>query len=529
MSCQEYYLRPNVQMEPLFNQWCVWPLLIPPATACMMIANSHVKVMNSFIKAPQIHVQALKNIALRGGPFLDLTPDRVPEVKALLDRTLTEQAHMIKFAEAIKEFSQMLVIEARGLSIEPLYQSIPAPLRGYVELAYDVNHFPTARLIEPLLYKSRYYDTSLQSINLSLITSDDRPFILATPRLEGDQTVPVKIPFHHEGVDELFKMRQTPRKFGYIKEMLGLEDRYDEKFRSFLTARPPRKPPRYEGDSVRVLYLNHACLLIQTRGVSILTDPVISYDYDSEIPRYTFGDLPEVINFVLITHGHGDHLMLETLLQIRHKVETIVVPRNNGGTLEDPSLKLILQNIGFKSVIEIDDMESLSVRGGSITGIPFLGEHADLNIKSKTALLVRLGGKSILCAADSRNVSFDLYEKVHEITGDVDVLYLGMECEGAPLSWMYGPLLGKPATREMDQTRRLSGSDCEKGMHIVESFNCKQVYIYAMGMEPWLGYLTSLHYTKESRPIIESDKLVELCRRRGIISERLFGSKELFL
>jgi L-ascorbate metabolism protein UlaG (beta-lactamase superfamily) len=529
MSNREYYLRSNVQMEPLFNQWCVLPMLIPPATACMIIANSHIKVMKSFIMAPQIHAQALKNPAMRGGPFLDLTPDRVPEVKALLDRTLTEQAHMIKFAEAIKEFSQMLVNEAKGLSIEPLYQRIPVHLRGYVELAYDVNHFPTARLIEPLLYKSPYYDTSLQSMDLSLITSDDRPFILTTPRLEGDQTVSVKIPFSHESVDELFKMRRTPRTFRYIKEMLGLEDRYDKKFKSFLTTQPPRKAPEYDGDSVRILYLNHACLLIQTRNVSILTDPVISYEYDSGMPRYTFGDLPEVINFVLITHGHGDHLMLETLLQIRHKIETIVVPRNNGGTLEDPSLKLILQNVGFKSVIEIDDMESISVRGGSITGIPFLGEHADLNIKSKTALLIRLGGKSILCVSDSRNVSFDLYEKVHEITGDFDVLYVGMECEGAPLSWMYGPLLGIPATRDMDQTRRLSGSDCEKGMHLVDTFNCKQVYVYAMGIEPWLGYLTSLHYTEESKPIIESDRLVEACRRRGIISERLFGPKELFL
>jgi hypothetical protein len=50
-----------------------------------------------------------------------------------------------------------------------------------------------------------------------------------------------------------------------------------------------------------------------------------------------------------------------------------------------------------------------------------------------------------------------------------------------------------------------------------------------MGQEPWLTYLTSIIYTETSRPIIESDKLVEDCLSRGIESERLFGHKEIEL
>ena len=34
---------------------------------------------------------------------------------------------------------------------------------------------------------------------------------------------------------------------------------------------------------------------------------------------------------------------------------------------------------------------------------------------------------------------------------------------------------------------------------------------------------------KESRPILESDKLVEYCHSRGIVAERLFGLKEIVL
>ena len=48
-----------------------------------------------------------------------------------------------------------------------------------------------------------------------------------------------------------------------------------------------------------------------------------------------------------------------------------------------------------------------------------------------------------------------------------------------------------------------------------------------MGQEPWLTYLTSIQYTPESRPIVESNRLVNVCRTRGIESERLFGHKEI--
>ena len=192
-------------------------------------------------------------------------------------------------------------------------------------------------------------------------------------------------------------------------------------------------------------------------------------------------------------------------------------------------LKLLLQNIGFQGVTEIDELETITINGGSISGLPFFGEHGDLNIRSKTAYLIRLNEKSILCAADSNNLECKIYEHAQRLIGDVDILFLGMECDGAPLTWMYGALLLKPLDRKMDQSRRLSGSDCERALKIVECFHCKQVYVYAMGQEPWLSFLTSIFYTDESKPIVESNKLVNACRERGTISERLYRTKEILL
>jgi len=266
---------------------------------------------------------------------------------------------------------------------------------------------------------------------------------------------------------------------------------------------------------------------METKDVSILTDPAISYRYDNGIERYTFQDLPEKIDYVLITHGHQDHIIFEALLQLRHRIGTLLVPRARGGTLEDPSLKMLLNKLGFKNVLELDEMESIDIPDGRITELPFLGEHADLNISGKIAHLVRLKNKTFLFAADSNNIEQKLYEHIFRVLGDVDVLFIGMECDGAPLSWLYGPLLTRPLDRGMDQSRRFGGSNYERGIGIVNQFNCSEVYVYAMGQEPWLNYIMSIKYTEQSNPIIASNRLVKDCLSRGIVSERLFGTKEM--
>jgi len=526
MQEPKLYLKQNVQCEPLFNQWYAWTHLIAPQTAAMFIANLHLKIMRSYVAAPQIHANAVKNPAMLGGPFIDYQGGRVAEIKALADRTAKESAHMIEFAEAVKALNALLQNEAKGYSLEPLYSKIPPVLRGYVELVYDLNNNPSIRFLEGLLYKSRYYNPEAQSILLSLINQDDRAFALSTPRLPDNKSLQIRIPFADEAIDELFKMKQAPQTFSYIQERLRLTFDQEELFKTFLTEEPPRELKNYSGDGVRIRYFGHACILLETKDVSIIMDPALSYTYDNGIERYTYQDLPETIDYVLITHSHQDHVMFETLLQLRHKIKHVIVPRAHGGNLEDPSTKRVLENIGFRNVIEIDEMETIRVPDGSITALPFFGEHCDLNIGTKAAHLIKLKNKSLLLAADSNNIEPELYRHLYDLVGGIEVLFLGMECDGAPMSWLYGPLLSKPLDRKMDQSRRLSGSNYERGMQIVDCFNCKEVYVYALGQEPWLTYALSLKYTDESHPIIDSNKLMADCHNRGVISERLFGHKE---
>src|SRR5258708_29504073 len=79
--------------------------------------------------------------------------------------------------------------------------------------------------------------------------------------------------------------------------------------------------------------------------------------------------------------------------------------------------------------------------------------------------------------------------------------------------------------RAKDHSRRLAGSDFPRPKAIVDQFGCQEVYVYAMGHEPWLNYVMSGKYTEVSKPIVESNKLLDYSRERGLLPERLFGEK----
>ena len=97
--------------------------------------------------------------------------------------------------------------------------------------------------------------------------------------------------------------------------------------------RPAVPPRRVDGAEMRVTWIGHATVLVQTEGLNILTDPIWSErasPFSFIGPRRVrasgvrFDDLPR-IDVVLISHNHYDHLDLPTLGRLWERDRPLVV------------------------------------------------------------------------------------------------------------------------------------------------------------------------------------------------------------
>jgi L-ascorbate metabolism protein UlaG (beta-lactamase superfamily) len=83
----------------------------------------------------------------------------------------------------------------------------------------------------------------------------------------------------------------------------------------------PTQPPARVDEGIRITFVNHATVLVQMDGISVLTDPIWS-DRASAVsfagpsrkaaPGVRFDDLPR-IDAVMVSHSHYDHCDVVTL------------------------------------------------------------------------------------------------------------------------------------------------------------------------------------------------------------------------
>ncbi|HET8660206.1 MAG TPA: MBL fold metallo-hydrolase [Micromonosporaceae bacterium] len=490
--------------------------IVTPAQASMNLANVQVPLIESYLHSPQVHIAASNNPALRGGYFINIEESRLSDARALLDTIKRDRAEMLVFAAAVAEAEELLRQHATGFDLTPLYPKLPAALNGLVELAYDTSNQASIHFIEPLLYHSPAYDERRQSVQLSLDTGVERPFILSTPRLRAPDTLDLPIPFRHPGLDELFAARARGATAARLREALELDDAQ--------ATQPSVSPDRHIESGGRIRYFGHACLVLQTPQAAVVVDPFISTD-NRHGDRYTLDDVPDHIDLILITHGHQDHIVLETLIQLRARTDAVVVPRSSRGNLCDPSIGLYLKALGF-NVLEVDDFGEVPFPGGKVVATPFLGEHSDLDIRAKSTYLVQLAGASVFIGADSSGIDPVLYRYIRTHLGKTDLAFLGMECDGAPLTWLYQGLLTRPVTKKMSDSRKLSGSNAQQAAAIMTELGADEAYVYAMGEESWQGHVMATTYTEDTYQLKQIDEFLTWCKDHSITAEHLFNKRE---
>lgn len=96
---------------------------------------------------------------------------------------------------------------------------------------------------------------------------------------------------------------------------------------------PTRPPARAEGEAMAVTWIGHSTVLVQTRGLNILTDPVwaersspVDFAGPKRVraPGVRLADLPR-IDLVLLSHDHYDHLDTATLGTLWRRDRPLIV------------------------------------------------------------------------------------------------------------------------------------------------------------------------------------------------------------
>lgn len=169
------------------------------------------------------------------------------------------------------------------------------------------------------------------------------------------------------------------KSFGaFLSWRMTAERGYWPEYSELLTYDQP--PERVYGDLLRVSWVGHATVLIQTQGLNILTDPVwgeraspVTWYGPRRVhpPGIAFQDLPP-IDVVLVSHNHYDHLNLTTLARLvqRHQPR-IIVPLGNDGLFagHDPAITAEAFDWGAKVLlskdvaVHLEPMHHWSARG----------------------------------------------------------------------------------------------------------------------------------------------------------------------
>jgi L-ascorbate metabolism protein UlaG (beta-lactamase superfamily) len=189
-------------------------------------------------------------------------------------------------------------------------------------------------------------------------------------------------------------------------------------------------PVRVEDATWRISYVGHASFLIQTAGLNILLDPVWSKRASPlriigpkrvNAPGIALADLPP-IDFVLVSHGHYDHLDLRTLSRIAatHRAR-VITPLGND---------VIMRNFDRAILVEAYDWGDRIDLGGGIAVTLLASRHwsarnlSDRNMALWASFVIETPRGRIYFVADSGYGDGHYFRRAREHHGPFKVAIL---------------------------------------------------------------------------------------------------------
>jgi L-ascorbate metabolism protein UlaG (beta-lactamase superfamily) len=114
----------------------------------------------------------------------------------------------------------------------------------------------------------------------------------------------------------------------------------------------------------RITWLGHATVLVQTaKGTNLLIDPFIEHN-----PKYPKGfELPERIHYVLLTHGHGDHVSDAVPVAKKHKSNVVAIYELAAHMNKEGAENVTGMNIG--GTAQLDDVAVTMVEAKHSAGV----------------------------------------------------------------------------------------------------------------------------------------------------------------
>jgi len=280
----------------------------------------------------------------------------------------------------------------------------------------------------------------------------------------------------------------------------GLEHRLDAWLEAGLAAEGEDDRAPDEVREAGLWFVGHNTVLVSSGQTRVIIDPWFRPWRDADPADYRAVRPRDVgpVDAVLITHSHGDHFHLGSLLSF-HSDTLMLVPKVARESVLSTAMAHRLRQVGFTRVRELDWWESTKVGDLRIEAMPFFGEQGsslalvDPSLRNQgNAWCVRTPQFSAAFLADTGTDPAGSMAQValeaRRRHGPVDFVFSGMRgFATAPLLLPFTTIdaLFVNVPPEVMPVRQRLMHDADDVLTVAELFGARWAVPYADGGAPW--------------------------------------------